>query len=272
MRWFTHASHWVVCGTLSVASQFAVPAWAAPTRTAAPDHMKLRKYPLLVATLVMIFTPALNVSAQSDPVSVLEQFIGARNQADEPGAMALVADDIRYVGGSACPLANPCIGPQALRAEVHLFISDHSRSILIGSALVSGTTVTARAETSNDAVRAAGQDRVVYVYTVDVHDGKLTSVHGVQDASDAQTAAFQAFQGCVVPGARGSVGRSPHVGPGPGHVVPGAAASHERAAADTACGGPLVPGTVVGRKRSGPVGPGPGHLVRRQIMSSAQSS
>jgi hypothetical protein len=201
MRWFTHASHWVVCGTLSVASQFAVPAWAAPTRTAAPDHMKLRKYPLLVATLVMIFTPALNVSAQSDPVSVLEQFIGARNQADEPGAMALVADDIRYVGGSACPLANPCIGPQALRAEVHLFISDHSRSILIGSALVSGTTVTARAETSNDAVRAAGQDRVVYVYTVDVHDGKLTSVHGVQDASDAQTAAFQAFQRAQQPSA-----------------------------------------------------------------------
>jgi hypothetical protein len=98
---------------------------------------------------VMIFTPALNVSAQSDPVSVLEQFIGARNQADEPGAMALVADDIRYVGGSACLLANPCIGPQALRAEVHLFISDHSRSIMIGSALVSGTTVTARAETSD---------------------------------------------------------------------------------------------------------------------------
>ena len=108
--------------------------------------------------------------------------------------MALVADDMSYVGGSACPLANPCIGPQAIRAEVQLFISDHSQSILIGSPLISGTSVTARAETSNDAVRASGLDRVVYNYTVDVQDGKLTSLHGVQDASDPQTASFQAFQ------------------------------------------------------------------------------
>ena len=75
---------------------------------------------LLVATLVMIFTPALSVSAQSDPVSILEQFIGARNQADEPGAMSLFANDVSYVGGSACRLANACIGPQVIQADVQL--------------------------------------------------------------------------------------------------------------------------------------------------------
>jgi hypothetical protein len=156
--------------------------------------MKRCIYVSPVVALVMLFAPALSVSAQADPVSILEHFMNARNQADEPGAMALVSDDMTYVGGSVCPLANPCIGPQAIRADVRLFISDHSQSILIGSPSVSGATVTARAETSNDAVRASGQDRVIYHYTVDVQDGKLTSLRGVQDASDPQTAAFQAFQ------------------------------------------------------------------------------
>jgi hypothetical protein len=156
--------------------------------------MKQRMFVLPVVALVALFSPALGVAAQADPVSILQQFINARNQADEPGAMALVADDMSYVGGSACPLANPCIGPQAIRAEVRLFISDHSQSILIGSPQISGTSVTARAETSNDAVRASGLDRVVYNYTVDVQDGKLTNLRDVQDASDPQTASFQAFQ------------------------------------------------------------------------------
>jgi hypothetical protein len=127
-------------------------------------------------------------------VAILQQFIDARNQADELAAMALVADDVSYIGGSVCPLANPCIGPKAIRAEVQLFISDHSQSIMIGSPLVSGTSVTARAETSNDAVRASGLERVVYDYTVDVQDGKLANLRGVEDASDPQTAAFLALQ------------------------------------------------------------------------------
>jgi hypothetical protein len=82
-----------------------------------------------------------------------------------------------------------------------LFISDHAQSILIGSPLVTGTTVTARAETSNDTVRASGFDRVIYDYTADVQDGQLTNLRVVQDASDPQTAAFQAFQRAQQPNA-----------------------------------------------------------------------
>src|SRR6266542_5443717 len=156
--------------------------------------MKQRLFFLQVVALVALFVPALSVSAQADPVSILQHFIDSRNQADEAGAMALVAEEISYVAGSGCLLENPCVGTQAIRADVQLFISDHAHSILIGSPSVSGMTVTARAETSNDAVRAAGLDRVVYDYTVDVRDGKLTNLRGVQDASDPQTAAFQAFQ------------------------------------------------------------------------------
>ena len=156
--------------------------------------MKQRLLVLPVVALVALLSPALGASAQADPVSILQQFIDAGNPADEPGAMALVADNVSYIGGSACPPANPCIGPQTIRSEVQRFISDHSQSTLIGSPLASGSSVTARAETSNDAVRASRQDRVVYDYTVDVQDGKLTKLRGVQDADDPQTAAFEAFQ------------------------------------------------------------------------------
>jgi hypothetical protein len=163
--------------------------------------MKQRLFVLPVVALVALFVPTLSVSAQADPVSILQQFVDARNQADETGAMALVADELRYVDGSACLLANPCVGPQVMRADIQLYIADHAQSTLIGSSSVSGTTVIARAETSNDAVRAAGVDRVVSEYTVDVRDGKLTSFRGVQDASDPQTAAFQTFQRAQQPNA-----------------------------------------------------------------------
>jgi hypothetical protein len=151
--------------------------------------------------LVALFVPALSVSAQADPVSILQQFVDARNQADETGAMALVADDMRYVGGAACLLAKPCLGTKGIQADVQLFISDHAQSTLLGSPSLSGTTVTARVERSDDAVRAAGVDRIVSEYTVDVLDGKLTTFRDVQDASDPQTATFKAFERAQQPNA-----------------------------------------------------------------------
>src|SRR5438874_5716249 len=157
------------------------------------DHMKRRMFVLRFVALFALFAPALSVSAQTDPVSTLQKFIDARNQSDEASAMALVADNLNYVGGVTCLLENPCVGTQELRSDIQVFISDHSRSMLIGAPSVSGMTVTARAETTNDAVRASGLDRVVYDFTGDVQDGKLTNLHTVQDDRDPQTAAFQAF-------------------------------------------------------------------------------
>jgi hypothetical protein len=157
--------------------------------------MKPHVFVLPVVAFVGLFGPALGVSAQADdPGSVLQRFVDARNRGDEPGALALVADEISYVDGSACPLVNPCSGPQAVRDDLRLFVSDHARSTLIAPLSVSGTTVTARAETATDAVRAAGVDRVIHAYTAEVRDGKLTRFRAVQDTSDARTAAFQARQ------------------------------------------------------------------------------
>src|SRR6266568_5085116 len=137
--------------------------------------MKPHLFAMPIVMLATFAIPALGVSAQADPMPTVQQFIDARNNWDEPGAMALVADEINYVEGSACPIANPCTGAQSLRTGVQAFISDHSHSALIPSPSISGTTVSVRIVTSNDAVRAVGLDRIVYDYVVDVQDGKLTS-------------------------------------------------------------------------------------------------
>ena len=132
--------------------------------------------PAVVA--VALSASALSVSAQASGGEVVTQFVSARNQADEAGAMALVADEMS----------------EGMQGDVRVFIADHAQSTLIGLPLVSGTIVSGRAETSSDAVRAAGIDRVVSNYTADVREGKLTSFRGIPDVSDPQTAAYEAFQ------------------------------------------------------------------------------
>jgi hypothetical protein len=149
--------------------------------------------------LVGLVASVLNVSAQADPVSILQQFVDARNDADEAGALALVADEASYVDGSACPIETQCLETRPLRADVQRFIADQAYTTLLSPASVSGATITVRAETSNAATRAAGVDRIISEYTADVRDGKLTRLRVVQDASDPQTARFQLFQRAQLP-------------------------------------------------------------------------
>src|SRR6266545_1297597 len=57
--------------------------------------------PVLAAVAVLISVG--DVSAQAaDPLAVVQRFIAARNAGDVAGAMALVADDIRFAGGPIC--------------------------------------------------------------------------------------------------------------------------------------------------------------------------
>ena len=132
--------------------------------------------PALVA--VALSASALSVSAQASGGEVVTRFVNARNQADEAGAMALVADEMS----------------EGMQGDVRVFIADHAQSTLIGLPLVSGTILSGRAETSSDAARAAGVDRVVSNYTADVREGKLTSFRGIPDVSDPQTATYEGFQ------------------------------------------------------------------------------
>jgi hypothetical protein len=156
--------------------------------------MQSRSFLVPFVALVALLTPALDASAQTDPVSILQRYVDARNEADEAGAIDLVADYPLYADDVRCPSATPCTGQHAVLVEIRQAIADHAHQTLIGFPTVTGATITARAQLSSDTVSAAGLDRVIYDLTAEVRDGKLTRIVAVQDTSDAQTATFQALQ------------------------------------------------------------------------------
>jgi SnoaL-like domain len=135
----------------------------------------------------------------TDPAALVraavERFVDARNRGDVAGMLALVTDDVRFIGGPVCPPAAPCLGTEALRTEVQSYIGAHVRVTLVGTPQVSGTTLRARVEASADPYRAAGLDRVINDVTVEVRDGKIASWIGSLDARDPQTARWLALQG-----------------------------------------------------------------------------
>ncbi len=158
--------------------------------------MRLWKGTLVVLLLTMLtaaLPASLGVAAADDPATVLQRFIEARNRGDVAGALALVTDDFRFVGGPFCTQANPCIGTAAQRKELETYIVERAHGNIVGTPQVSGTTVRARLEASGDRFSAGGVDRVVNTLTVEVRDGKLASWLAVLDASDAQTAQYLAY-------------------------------------------------------------------------------
>jgi hypothetical protein len=75
--------------------------------------MKQGVFVLPIAALVALFASVAAVSAQADPVSILQHFVDARNEADEAGAVALVTDEVSIVDGSACLVEDQCVGTRA---------------------------------------------------------------------------------------------------------------------------------------------------------------
>lgn len=141
-----------------------------------------------VLALLAFLTGAVGASAQDDPASVLQRFQDARNLGDVDGAMALVAPDLSYSGGPACPPASPCIGTAALRRDVQLFIADQVYSSSIVSPDVSGTTVHARLASQSPSRSAIGLERTLSDLTAEVRDGQISSWRSGDDATDPQTA------------------------------------------------------------------------------------
>jgi acetylornithine deacetylase/succinyl-diaminopimelate desuccinylase-like protein len=151
---------------------------------------------LLLMMVTAVLPAALGVAAADDPAAIFQRFIDARNRADVAEALALVADDIRFVGGPQCTPATPCNGAAAFRADLeNNFIAGHAQATIVGAPQVSGTTVRARAEVRDDPrIRAAGVDRIINNLTAEVRDGKIANFLSVSDASDAQTAQYLAYQ------------------------------------------------------------------------------
>ncbi len=147
---------------------------------------------VLLLTLLMAVAP---VAAADDPATVLQRFNDARNRGDIAGALALVANDIRFVGGPFCTPDRPCSGAEAVRQDMQQFIAMHVQLTGVGAPAVTGTTVRQRFEAHGDTIRAAGVERVLSDLTVEVRDGKIVSYLEIPDTSDAQTARALAYQG-----------------------------------------------------------------------------
>jgi len=148
---------------------------------------------LMLTMLLAVLPASLAVAAADGPATVVQRFFDARNRYDIEGTLALVTDDIRFVGGPACTPAAPCVGVAALRAELGNFIADHAQVTIVGVPQVSGTTVRLRIEGRADPFRAAGVERIVNNVTVEVRDGRIATHFGIPDASDAQTAQYLAY-------------------------------------------------------------------------------
>ena len=151
---------------------------------------------VMVLGLVAFLVPVAGVSAQAtDPLAVLQGFLAARNAGDVAGTTALVAVDIRFVGGPACTLAKPCLGRDAVRRDiVEQFLPGHAHVTIVGTPVVSGNQVRVRTEVTSDLARAAGIDRWVTDLTAQVQGGEIVSLVGLLDPSDPQTAKYLAFQ------------------------------------------------------------------------------
>lgn len=145
----------------------------------------------LMLAMMMAVTP---IAAADDPATVVQRFFDARNHHDVAGALALVADDIRTVGGPSCTPAAPCIGVGAVRTDLeNVYIPKHIQLTIVGVPQVSGTTVQVRIEAHGDIFSAAGVERIVSNGTVEVRDGKIVSFISIPDASDAQSAQYLAY-------------------------------------------------------------------------------
>jgi len=172
---------------------------------------------LALVVLVLAALPSV-VVAQVDPVAVFRQAVDARNRGDLPGFLALFAPDAVRQDGS-CPTG--CSG-EVMRRSFEQNVAEHFQATVL-SAQATGTTVTARAELRSDAFRARGAERVISNFTVQLRDGKIARWASTLDASDAQTAAYQAALRAQAPQAPPAPAQLPRTG-GLGGVPASAAA------------------------------------------------
>lgn len=107
--------------------------------------------------------------AQTDPVAVFRQAIDARNRGDIAAMMALMTDDAVRDDAACQP---PCVGRAAVQKSFQKNIDEHFKAN-VTSAEGTGDTVTAKAEISNDALRAHGIETRMTSYTVRFRGGKI---------------------------------------------------------------------------------------------------
>ena len=145
------------------------------------------------ATATSTPTPTATAAPQPDLVAIYRADIDARNRGDITTAISFYTDDAVQVGGGACRAA-PCVGKVAVQREAELEVAGHLQLTIVGNPQVSGNVLTSREEHRNDAIRAAGIDRVINNVTSTFIGNKISRRAIEPDLTDAQTAAFARAQ------------------------------------------------------------------------------
>lgn len=139
----------------------------------------------LAAALVMVLSfPA---SAQTDPGLVLQQLVDAVNRDDVATQVALVSDDVIFIGGP-CGEApgGVCVGKDQFRMAVE----EGGARVTITSMEVSGNIVRFRVEERFDfppEAAAAGVERFVELGTIVIEGDKVARAGLIADVTDPQT-------------------------------------------------------------------------------------
>jgi hypothetical protein len=133
-------------------------------------------------------------------LSVIERTIAAVNAPDIDGLMDLFTDDAVWEGDACFGLVGPdgCVGTVQIRAVMEAFVlDDFSWASTLESA---GSSVSGKAEGSWGALREAGFQRVLFITTWEVINGKISYSRMETDISDPDSLAFQtAFFASLAP-------------------------------------------------------------------------
>ena len=153
--------------------------------------MTMSRFTILSLMFVIILTVVSTIAhAQDDPEAVIQRYYDALARGDYDDAKAFFADDAVLDGGGG---TRRCGGPCEGKSGVSIFIATKDRvkttRIPIES-YPSGSVVTQRVETRNNATWRAGVDRIICWSIWKVKNGKLAFLRHVHDRTDPQTARY----------------------------------------------------------------------------------
>lgn len=135
-------------------------------------------------------------SAQVDLVDIYQQHFDARNAGDLDGAMALLTEDAVFEGSVGCSASAPCVGTEAIRAELESFSAQNAQ-VTISSAELTDDTVTSQWELTSDCTQAAGMERFTGSATVQFAGDKISSFVAENDLTVITNEQLAAYVSCV---------------------------------------------------------------------------
>jgi hypothetical protein len=139
--------------------------------------------------------PARRVQAapRLDAGAVFLQQLAAYNAGDVTAGLATYSAGAVLVGSPTCPLSQPCQGLAAIQQDLAAAAASRANVTLV-SMVVAGSTLTGQLEARSDGIRAAGSERALYSYLVEVDNDLVSAFIGFPDLTDPQTVQFLASQ------------------------------------------------------------------------------